>query len=34
MEIERYDEAFLAEVKAVLKQNVRAMVAAAREGKL
>jgi len=32
MEIERYDEAFLAEVKKVVRQNVRAMVAAARGG--
>jgi AcrR family transcriptional regulator len=33
MGIERYDEAFLAELKALLKQNVRAMVAAAREAR-
>jgi AcrR family transcriptional regulator len=31
MGLERYDEAFLAEVKATLKQHVRAVVAAARE---
>ena len=34
MELERYDEEFLAKVKAVLKQNLRAILAAAREGKL
>jgi AcrR family transcriptional regulator len=33
MEIEQYDEKFLATAKALLKQNLRAMVAAAREGK-
>jgi AcrR family transcriptional regulator len=33
MQIERYDEAFLAEVKAMVRQNVRAMVAAAKEGR-
>jgi AcrR family transcriptional regulator len=33
MELERYDEAFLAEVKRLVRQNVRAMVAAAREGR-
>ena len=33
MQLERYDEAFLAEVKALVRQNVRAMVAAAREGR-
>src|SRR5882724_2278158 len=31
LNIERYDEAFLAEVKALVRQNVRAMVAAAKE---
>jgi AcrR family transcriptional regulator len=30
MEIERYDEAFLAQVKSLLRDNVRALVAAAR----
>ena len=29
---EKYDEAFLGEVKAIVRQNVRAMVTAAREG--
>jgi len=33
MQIERYDEAFLGEVKILVRQNVRAMVAAAREGR-
>jgi AcrR family transcriptional regulator len=33
MELERYDEAFLTEVKAIARQNVRAMVAAAKEGR-
>lgn len=33
LEIDRYDDAFLDEVKAVLGQNVRAAVAAAREGR-
>jgi TetR/AcrR family transcriptional regulator, regulator of cefoperazone and chloramphenicol sensitivity len=33
MELERYDDAFLTEVKAVVRQNVRAMVAAAKEGR-
>ena len=32
MEIARYDAEFLAKVKALLKQNLRAIVAAAREG--
>jgi len=32
MGIERYDEAFLDQAKTLLKQNVRAMVASAREG--
>jgi AcrR family transcriptional regulator len=33
MEIETYDEAFLAKTKALLKQNLHAMIAAARESK-
>jgi AcrR family transcriptional regulator len=33
MNIKRYDEAFLGEVKALVRQNVRAMVAAAKEGR-
>lgn len=33
MELERYDEAFLAAVKKLVRQNVRAMVTAAREGR-
>jgi AcrR family transcriptional regulator len=33
MQLERYDEAFLAEVKRLVRQNVRAMVAAAKEGR-
>lgn len=33
MGIDRYDEIFLAQAKALLKQNLRAMVAAAREGR-
>jgi hypothetical protein len=32
LKLERYDEAFLAEVKALVRHNVRAMVIAAREG--
>ena len=33
MQLERYDEEFLAEVKTLLQQNLRAIVAAAREGR-
>ena len=33
LNVERYDEAFLSEVKALVRQNVRAMVAAAKEGR-
>jgi hypothetical protein len=33
MELERYDEAFLTEVKKLARQNIRAMVAAAKEGR-
>jgi AcrR family transcriptional regulator len=33
LEMERYDEAFLTNVKTLARQNVRAMVAAAREGR-
>ena len=32
LKIDKYDEAFLSEVKGILRQNVRAMVIAAREG--
>ena len=33
MELDHYDESFLAEVKALLTQNLRAVVAAVREGR-
>jgi AcrR family transcriptional regulator len=34
LKIEKYDEAFLSEVKAIVRQNVRAMVKAAREERI
>jgi hypothetical protein len=33
LQIKGYDDALLAEVKAIVRQNVRAMVKAAREGR-